>query len=235
MTLSDWSHFYPLILALESEGLVTRTFRRLDPERQQIIIDAILDEAVAKGPTALNIKLVAARADVSVGALYTYFGSRDTMLDFAVELCTRFMVESLEGFRRYFVDVPLRDALVAYLSGGIEWSQTQVSLMRFFARAAYQSDPALQERLVRPVADVMRRMIDDILTGAVARGELRADIDRPAVTRLLHAIMIAVGDSQLLPYLNTYYQITGDDVDAARSQAALLDLLLRGLAPGDSS
>ena len=59
MIFSDWSEFQPYILQLEQEGLVTRTFRRLDPQRQQAILNAILDEAAERGPAALNIKLVA--------------------------------------------------------------------------------------------------------------------------------------------------------------------------------
>jgi hypothetical protein len=37
--------FLPVIMELEKQGLVTRTFRRLDPDRQAAIIKAILDEA----------------------------------------------------------------------------------------------------------------------------------------------------------------------------------------------
>ena len=71
---------FPLILQAEQKGLVTRTFRRLDPGQQQKIILAILDEAAEKGPQDLNIKKVASRAEVSVGSLYQYFGNRDRLL-----------------------------------------------------------------------------------------------------------------------------------------------------------
>ena len=62
MSSFDWTQFQPYIMQLEQEGLVTRTFRRLDPERQATIIGAILDEATERGPAALNIKRVAKRA-----------------------------------------------------------------------------------------------------------------------------------------------------------------------------
>jgi len=59
--------YLPAILELEKKGLVTRTFRRLDSDRQQAIITAILDEAGETGPQDLNIKRVAERAGVSTG------------------------------------------------------------------------------------------------------------------------------------------------------------------------
>jgi hypothetical protein len=42
------------------------------------------------------------------------------MLDFAIELCGCFMTDSFDAFRPYLLDLPLRDALAAYLAGGVE-------------------------------------------------------------------------------------------------------------------
>lgn len=229
MKLSDWTPIHTLILQLEQEGLVTRTFRRLDPERQQAILTAILDEAVEKGPPALNIKKVAERAGVSVGSLYTYFPSREGLLAFAVELCVRFVTAAFDEFRPYLAAMPLQDALTAYLSGGVEWSKAYAGLLKLFARAAYHGDPDLAERLVRPVADKLRDMVHDILSQAAERGEIRADVDLEATTRIVHALMIAVGDSQLLPYLNTYFQVSDEDVSPERAIEALMALILRGI------
>lgn len=229
MRLSDWTQIHTHILQLEQEGLVTRTFRRLDPERQQAILTAILDEAVEKGPTALNIKRVAERAGVSVGSLYTYFPDREGMLAFAVELCLRFVTDAFDEFRPYLLALPLREALTAYLAGGVEWSQAYMSLLQLFARAAYHGDPELTEPLVRPIATMLREMVHDILTQAAARGEIRDDVDLEATTRIVHALMIAVGDSQLLPYLNTYLQVNDEDVPPERTLDALIALLLHGI------
>ena len=229
MTLADWPQIHSHILQLEQEGLVTRTFRRLDPERQQGILFAILDEAVEKGPTALNIKHVARRAGVSVGSLYTYFPNREGMLAFAVELCVRFVTDAFTEFRPLLLAMPLREALAAYLMGGVEWSQTYAGLLKLFVRAAYFGDPELAEPLVRPVAALLLETVRDMLTEAVARGEVRADIDLEATARIVHALTIAVGDSQLLPYLNTYLQVTDKDVSPERVLDALIALILRGI------
>jgi AcrR family transcriptional regulator len=71
----------------------------------------------------MNIKRVAERAGVSVGSLYQYFYNREGMLDFAVELCTRYVKEAFDQFRPYLSALPLRQALEYYLTGGIEWSR----------------------------------------------------------------------------------------------------------------
>jgi AcrR family transcriptional regulator len=228
--LTDWAGIQAHILQLEQEGLVTRTFRRLDPERQQAIISAFVDEAIERGPTAINIKRVAKRAGVSVGSLYTYFPNRDKMLDFVVEMSVRFVSDEFNSFRQYLLQPPLREALALYLTGGVEWGKTQTQMVQFFARAAYHRDSDLSERLVRPIATIMRETLHDILRQAAARGEIRSDIDLEATARVVHALTVAVGDSQLLPYLNAYFQIDDEDIPRERTMEALVDLVLHGIA-----
>ena len=229
MDVSDWSKFHLYILQLEQEGLVTRTFRRLDPARQQAVLEAILEEAALRGPAALNIKEVAQRAGVSVGSLYQYFGDRDNMLNFAVELSVRTIVDLFNEYRPYLAGLPLGEALRWYLAGGLEWGKTQVGLVQLFARAAYQGDPDLAERLVRPIAATMRAMVSEIFAQAAARGETRPDLDLEAATRLVHALTIAVGDPQLLPYLNAYFQVTDETVSPERLLNGMVDFILRGV------
>ena len=229
MALFDWTQIHTHILQLEQEGLVTRTFRRLDPERQQAILTAILDEAAEKGPMAINIKRIAERAGVSVGSLYQYFNNRDGLLAFTVELCVRFMTDLFNSFRPSLLAMPLRDALAAYLTGGLEWSQTQAGLAQFFVRAAYRGDPELAERFVRPIGTTLREMAHEMLTQAAKRGEIRADIDLEATARVINVLLIAVGDSYLLPYLNNYFQVVDDDMPLDQILDALLDLIVRGI------
>jgi AcrR family transcriptional regulator len=230
VNLSQWTQIHARILQLEQAGLVTRTFRRLDPERQQAILAAILDEAAEKGPSALNIKEVAERAGVSVGSLYTYFSNREGMLAFAVEVCVRFVTEQFDQFRPYLVALPLREALEAYLVGGLEWSRMYAGFLRLFARAAYHGDPDLAESLVRPVATVLREMVTDLLRAAAERGELREGVDLEATARVIHALTIVAGDSQLLPYLNTYFQVTDGAVSQDRMLQALTALVAGGIS-----
>ena len=229
MNFSDWSPFQILILQMEREGLVNRTFRRLDASRQQAIVLAVLSEAAEKGPGSINIKEIARRAGVSIGSLYMYFPNRDGLLDFVIELCVRYMVSEFDQYRAYLVSLPLNQGLLAYLTGGVEWSHTQVSMVQFFARAAYHGNTELAERVVTPIATSMRTIVRDMLTAAVERGEVRPDIDLEAASRLVHALTIVVGDSQLLPDLNHYFQITDPDMPIERILEAMIVLFQNGL------
>jgi AcrR family transcriptional regulator len=228
-SVAEWSKILAYLLVFEEEGLVTRTFRRLDPQRQEAVILAILEEATEKGPTSMRIKGVAERAGVAVGTLYTYFPKREGMLDFAIELVTRFMVDEMEAYRPVLAALPIREGLWAYLAGGIEWSRLFGGVLQLFARAAYQGDPEMQTRMVRPVAQLLRSIVRDMLAQAVQRGEVRDDIDLEATSRVLHAFTIAISDSQLLPYLEPYFQVGGDGVEAERCIGIMIDMVLEGI------
>ena len=229
MAFEDWTDLQPYIQQLEQEGKVTRTFRRLDLTRQQAVLNAILEEATEKGPSSLNIKEIARRAGVSIGSLYQYFPNRDGLLDFAIELCVRYMTSMFEMSRPYLMAMPLREALNAYLTVGLEWGKTETGLVRFFGRAAYQGDSALAERLVRPVAEAMRKITLAMLEEAARRGEIRPDVDLESASRIVNGLMIVVGDSQMLPYLNTYFQITDEQIPPKHILESLPSFIIKAL------
>jgi AcrR family transcriptional regulator len=218
--LAEWKQITARILEFEQEGLVTRTFRRLDPQRQQTVLAAILDEAIEKGPAAINIKQVAGRAEVAIGSLYQYFGSREGLLNFAIELCVHYMTDMFEMYKPMLVEMPLQEGLTVYLNTGVEWSQTQMGMIQFVARAAYHGDPELAERVVKPIGTAMRTIVHEMLA---------ASVDLEATTRAVNAALIAIGDSQLLSYLNNYFQVTDRKVSAQRVTDALVALILRGI------
>jgi AcrR family transcriptional regulator len=229
VNLTEWKQITARILEFEQEGLVTRTFRRLDPQRQQAVLAAILDEAIEKGPAAINIKHVAERAEVAIGSLYQYFGSRKGLLNFAIELCVNYMLDIFETYRPMLIEMLLEEGLTVYLSTGVEWSKTQTGMIQFITRAAYHGNPELADRVVKPIGTAMRTIVRDMLAKAIERGEVRSDIDLEATTRVVNAALIAVGDSQLLSYLNNYFQVTDKKVSAERVAPALVSMILRGI------
>jgi AcrR family transcriptional regulator len=225
-----WNILASRVLQLEKQSLVTRTFRRLDPQRQIDILDAILYEAAEKGPKQVNISEVAHRAGVSVGSMYQYFPNRQGMIDFAIDISVNYMVDMIKAYEPYLLAMPTFDALMAFVSGGVEMTRTQAGMLKFYSRAAYQGDPDLNERVVKPIADEMLILVTNILQQARQHGELRDDLDISAAARLVNALLIVGGDCQLFPYLNTYLHLNDKEVPAGRIMAAMTDLFQKGIS-----
>ncbi len=227
-SLSD--EFRLILPNLENEESVTRTFRRLDPEKRQAVLDALFEEAAEKGPGRLNIKQVAERSGASIGSIYQYFGSRDNLVRFLVKIAVGSMVELLRASMLSLRNLPFREALRCYIVEGVKYSQSQKSLTRFLTLSAYQGDEDIGKTVVLPIAVVMRETVRDLLKAGMARGELRPDIDLEAASRAVNVLTIGLGDSQITPYLNTYFQASDKDVPFERTLEAGLDMIMRGLA-----
>ncbi len=234
MVHNNPDNFELIIPDLENEDSVTRTFRRLDPERRQAVLDALFEEAAEKGPARLNIKQVAERSGASIGSLYQYFGSRENLLRFMVKIAVGSMTELFRVSMISLRNLPFREALRYYLVEGVRYSQSQKSLTRFLTLSAYQGDEEIGKTVVQPIAVVMRETVRDLLKAGVARGELRPDIDLEAASRAVNVLIIGLGDSQLAPHLNTYFQVSDKEISFERTLDAGLDMILRGLAAEES-
>jgi len=226
----DWPGLADGVLAMEKAGLVKRTFRRLDPERQTAVIRAILHMAEQRGLAHVNIKDVASSAGVSVGSLYQYFGNRERMVDFAIALIRAHMETVLAAAGAQLLELPLREALFAYIQGGCDWVSHEMAMMRLFAKAAYQGDERLDTELVTPIALAMRQFVRHLLDAARKRGELRPELDLDEAARLVHAFTVVLGDARLLPHLDHYLQLAQTEQRGPSALMATIDLILNGLA-----
>jgi AcrR family transcriptional regulator len=192
------------------------------------VIGAILAEAAQAGPKGAGVRAVAARAAVSVGSLYQYFPDRREMVGVAAEIAGGLLAAELGRYRDALAALPLREGLVSYVCAGVEWSESQGDLLRFFARAAYQGDTDLGERIVTPVAAELVSLVAAMLAAAQARGEIGAEVDLAGAVRFVHALTVALGDCRLLPHLDRYYRLLdGESLEERAEQLA--DFVLAAL------
>lgn len=205
MEIKDFIPMY--VLKMEKKGLATRTFRRLDGDRQEAVINAILDEAIEVGPANVNIKKVAERANVSVGALYQYFETRDTMLAFALELSRQMMTDGMDFAEKEIRKLPLREALTWYVMGAAEYSGIYLRMAKLFARAAYQGEEEMAENFVSPLSQTFYKVLLHIIEKGVKNGELPEGTDPQAAARFFYGQSLLLVDSYFIPFLNTYFQV----------------------------
>lgn len=76
-------------------------FERIDPEKRQRVINAALDEFASKGCKQATTDNIIARAGISKGALYKYFGDKESMLiylcDYVYEIVYKEYLDNLDG------------------------------------------------------------------------------------------------------------------------------------------
>lgn len=183
--------------------------RRREDEHE--ILDAALSLFVAQGFHGTSMQQIAARADFSVGKIYTLFPSKDDLLR---RLQLRAIAELHELFGQRDLDgqAPL-DELLDTLRDAFAFATRQRDLIRVEIAETLGRPLGAEKPLTAMYIDRARELLDR----AVARGDLQA-VD----TRLL-AIMIVGAGRTLVDEL-----AGGDRADTyAELPERIMDLMVR--------
>ena len=139
------------------------------------------------GPAELTLGAIAAEAGVTAGALVQRFGSkRELMLAHWRQAATR------GGDRRPRPAARARSPLGELRAAAALFAKLAVSPRAALRNLAYMqsdwADPALRPHALRH-ARAARARYEQLVADAVARGELRADTDAPALARMIEVTL----------------------------------------------
>jgi AcrR family transcriptional regulator len=188
-----------------------RPGRPRSTEADQAIVRAALELLLEGGYRALTMEAVRARSGVGKATLYRRFGSKEELVADVVRHLHQDIAAPDTGSLRGDYDA-LSDAVLA----AARTTNTAVFLPRLLAEAA--GEPQLHaifyDNLVRP----RRTAMLEVLRRAVARGELRADVDLELVVDILTG-----------PHIYRML-ISGGDVRQLFPPGELLEVVMQGLA-----
>jgi AcrR family transcriptional regulator len=186
-----------------------RRGRPRSPEAEKAILAAALELFAERGPDALGIEQVAARAGVGKATIYRRWrGKEDMLLDAVGTLGSRLPVPQGRSVRADLIAIldwlcreaadPRRARLFALLQG---------------EGARY---PRLLARYRETVVEPRRELVSLVLRRGVATGELRENTDIDAAALLLNGAVFA--------------SMSGQAHADARDARRLVEELMRGLA-----
>jgi TetR/AcrR family transcriptional regulator, cholesterol catabolism regulator len=203
-----------------------RPLRSRDPARRRKILEAAKRFFTRLGFKATNLEAIAAEAGCAKGALYLEFEDKETLLrevarDTFAAIRARFDAEVLP------IDSPL-ERLVATL----RFAYRQAAAEPMFGKLL-REDPELRALLPASEADVARDARAQIaelrawVDEGIARGEIRADVDRDAVPMVVGILRFAPQHLGIVTSLGLF--------SAERTLEAILDLFRAGLAAAPPS
>jgi AcrR family transcriptional regulator len=150
---------------------------------EQAILDATLELVAAHGPAALTIEGVAARAGVGKTTIYRRWATKTDLIVAAVS-----QLAPPE-------DPPDTGSFVGDFGTFAQAQLARVgssAISRAAPRVLAESvdDAELHRGFVEHVVEPIRAIILRIVERAIARGELRQDLDREALVDLIHALPV---------------------------------------------
>ncbi|HKY39080.1 MAG TPA: TetR/AcrR family transcriptional regulator [Polyangiaceae bacterium] len=165
-------------------------------ETVDVVFEAAMRELQRGDPTAVNVNRVAETAGVSIGSIYQYFPSKETLLSSLIAHYMRRRFEAIMAMIRAIQDeerttqtvVPLEEIMRRLVHGTIRLKQTglplEFALISWFARVgSLASLTELDREYTQAIADALRtlqeppariRSVDPLLAARILMQSIRA-------------------------------------------------------------
>jgi AcrR family transcriptional regulator len=176
------------------------------------ILDAARDLLAERRPRDVSMEAIAERAGVGKATLYRRWRSREELaLALLEELSTGALPVGDLGDTRAELLALVRQT-IDVLSGTVMGPVVQGLASELIG------DPELRTTMQERVISVRRRAVRDVLERAVARGDVRADLD------------VGIGPELLVGPIYYRLMVSGEPLDAGLAER-IVDSLLAGWAP----
>ena len=162
---------------------MSRRGRPRSEEAHRAILAAVVELLPEHGLHGLSIEAVAARAGVGKTTIYRHWDTRNDLIVEALQQLSPAGpppdTGSLTGDLEAVVDLQRRR---------LDASTLPRVMPRILSEAS--EDPELHAEIVRTAVLPIRAMLEEFVERAVARGELREDVDRESLVDVLHSVPV---------------------------------------------
>ena len=192
-----------------------QSLNRISEEKKHRIFQAAIKEFAEHGYESANINIIAKNADVSVGAMYKYFDSKEdlyfTIVHFCVERLKAILDETILG----------EDSLMGKIKKIIEaiqlYSRSNADLNKIYNVMTTESRSEVVWKIVSDMEGITADLYTSLIDEGKKTGEIREDIDSKLFAYFLDNIFILLQFSYSCEYykqrLKMFAGITAFDND----------------------
>jgi AcrR family transcriptional regulator len=167
----------------ERSAYASELFLRIDEEKRERILSIAVEEFAANGYDGANVNHIAEMADISVGALYKYFATKEDLFLYIVDVAEATMALQV----REVVDADIRflSKIERLLTLAQDYSRSDPSLIKLYSVFTAEHDDARAELIAEKIEGVTAGAYNKLIRSAQKKGEIRGDIDAGILAWLL--------------------------------------------------
>ncbi|MBL7495771.1 TetR/AcrR family transcriptional regulator C-terminal ligand-binding domain-containing protein [Frankia sp. CNm7] len=188
--------------------------RPRDPALDDRVLAAAVAELAERGVAEFSLTSVAARARAAKRSIYARWPTREDLMLAGMSTLAAGLVPPRTGSLEQDMDI-LLDRVAAV------FTEPRLTLLQRCV-AEISQYPDLYAAFKRDSVDRCLAAVEDAVHDAVARGEIRADIDRATVAEALVGIAMLRG---------AFAQPTGSPILTSRQRTEVIRMFLDGLRP----
>ena len=210
--------------------MVKPGFVNLSREEQEKILEAAVDEFSQKDYDSASINQIIQNAGISKGSMYHYFHSKEDlymyMLNRVMEEKAIFLKEAMQNLERPLHELDFFESLAFQMEASVQFAKKNYRYHMINNHLQNMPDNELKEKIWGKFRDAFDQYIASMVDQAIEAGEVRKDLGREFIIRVLGFIIIKFAD--IYPDYRELLQ-KGDDV-MLKEMKKLVDFLKFGLS-----
>lgn len=214
----------------DMETIPSETFRNLETDKQQRVLDAAIDEFASHGFMQASLNRVVQKLGIAKGSIFQYFGNKERLFhiifDHAVDLVRHTLRQVKQDTAGQDFFERIRESLLA----GIRFIERHPRIYRIYLKMIFQEDFPLRAEFLQQVHLFSAEYLKPHVEAGMARGDLRSDLDVDMTVFFLDALMDRFLQAYCVPFLDAgagLYHAPGHEIE--RKIAEFIRLLEEGL------
>lgn len=208
------------------------TFEKTTAERRQRVIDVAISEFASRGYSATNINDIAKKAGISIGAMYSYFASKEDL--FLAIVNTAFtLLESVLTQTRAKQECAIQ-VFKDLLKASREYALRYPELNQIYLDLTTQGLSEMASRFSNKLESVTVRLYRDVIRQAKKDGQVSHDINEDAAAFFIDNFFVMYQFSFSVDYYKERLKIfLGEDKcrDFADLEESIIEFVKRILQP----
>lgn len=209
------------------------TFDKTTAERRQRVIDVAVSEFATRGYSATNINDIAKKAGISIGAMYSYFASKEDLFLAVVNTAYTLLETVLNEVRANYTDI--FEMLAGLLAASREYALRYPELNQIYLDLTTQGLSQMASRLSNKLESITVRLYRDVIRQAKERGQIAEGIDEEAAAFYIDNTFVMYQFSFSVDYYKERMKIfLGDKKcnDITGIEKSIMGFIRKALRPG---
>ncbi len=164
------------------------TFNKTTEDRRQKVLEVATEEFAANGYNATSINVISKKSNISIGALYSYFASKEdlflSIVNDAYDLMEKILKEVAKNSRDIY------DCIERMLAASREFAVKYPQLNQIYLDITTQALSPLAVRLSNKLEIITPELLCGIIRQAKEEGRIKDDLDEKVISYCMDNIFM---------------------------------------------
>jgi TetR/AcrR family transcriptional regulator len=206
------------------------TFKNLESDKQQRILDTAVEEFSSHGFRQASVNRMVQKLGIAKGSIFQYFGTKEglfsVVFDHAVELVRR----SLRQVKQDTAETDFFERIRQSLIAGVLFIDRHPRVYKIYLKMVFQEDFPLRAEFLQQVHLFSAEYLKPVVQAGIGRGNLRSDLDIDTAVFFLDALLDRFLQAYCVSFLDAgsgLYQAPKDKMEKRVEE--FIELLKRGM------